>query len=190
MPNKDRRTHVRGRMAFKVSFTVLDPEEYDRLKLPQKEKISLSKERIPSDWGKALEFSNDPINQSLINFIMKLDEKLDLIIDSMAKEKKIDKPYYLAVGEDISGTGMKIISDRKMTPDQVVNASFSLFKEFFLHVDVYGRVTRVAELEGSGPDLFEIGIEFLNLKADDREKIISIVFKTNREAIREFRQQA
>jgi c-di-GMP-binding flagellar brake protein YcgR len=36
---------------------------------------------------------------------------------------------------------------------------------------------------------YEVGVEFINLKPDDKEKIIAIIFRQNREKIREMRRE-
>ncbi len=188
MTVKERRECIRGRIPFKVSFRIVDPEETDRLTSAGAEKNSHLRACLSPDRGASLDLQHNAVDRTLIGFLLKLDEKLDLIVQTLAREKMLDNPYHTAVGADISGTGMKIFTDLPIKPGQLIHADFSLCKDFFLYVDVYGRVVRTAGAPDGKPGLYEAGVQFLNLSPGEREKIIAIVFKINRETIREMRQ--
>jgi hypothetical protein len=187
MSTENRRAFVRCQISFKVNFWIIEAAKDDRPEEVDGEKISPPEDSLPPEPGKIIEYRTDRIDHSLISFILRLDEKLDLIIHALAGDQQLGHPYFQAAGECISGSGIRMVTDIPLVVGQVLHLSFALFKEVFLFVDVQGVVSRVKEKPAGGRH--EVGIEFINLKPDDKEKIIAIIFRQNREMIRELRQE-
>jgi len=187
MFTEDRRAFLRCQIPFKVNFRIVDAAKDDLPEKVDEEKISPSEDSIPPEAGKIIEYRADSVDHSLISFLLRLDEKLDMIIHALAGDRQINLPYFQASGEDLSGSGIQMVTDTALVVGQVLHLSFALFKGVFLFVDVHGVVARVEERPADGR--YEVGVEFINLKPDDKEKIIAIIFRQNREKIREMRQE-
>jgi c-di-GMP-binding flagellar brake protein YcgR len=51
-------------------------------------------------------------------------------------------------------------------------------------MDVFGEVIRAEPIDQGGKTVYQLGVKFLDLDINDREKIIACVFQKQRETIR------
>ena len=77
-----------------------------------------------------------------------------------------------------------MIVDKPVESGRVIHAKFFLTKSPFLFMEVFGEVVRTIRLEEKGEKNFQLGIEFLNLNENDRDRIITAVFQHQRQNIR------
>lgn len=182
--SKDNRSYVRGNILFKVKFTLYTREAYEALERSKKRHFSLI-EGIPEPvYPEANEPSASIPNGNLINFLIQMDEKLDQILLLLSRGEGKMKPYEQGVGVNISGSGMNMIVDKPLEPGQIIHAKFFLTITPFLFMDVFGEVVRAIRSEEKGEKNYELGIEFLNLNENDRDRIITAVFQHQRQTIR------
>jgi hypothetical protein len=184
MMDKENRSYVRGDILFKVKFTLYTREEYENLESSKERHFSLNEgpqEPVFPD-------SNDPSvgfpDGSLINFLIQMDDKLDQILLLLSKGETKEGAFEEGVGINISGSGMNIIVDKPVESGRVIHAKFFLAKAPFLFMEVFGEVVRVIRLEEKGEPSYQLGIEFLNLNENDRDRIITAVFQHQRQTIR------
>lgn len=78
--------------------------------------------------------------------------------------------------KDISGGGVKILSNLKHEKGDVVNCSFVIEDEKF---EIKGEVIRVEESTDLSYKYF-IGINFINIENNERDKIVKYIFKQQR----------
>ncbi|HHY13140.1 MAG TPA: flagellar brake protein [Thermoanaerobacterales bacterium] len=90
--------------------------------------------------------------------------------------KKGDKNI-TAVGKDISGSGMCIVSRKKVEVGDELNIFLNL--KCFGKIQVKGKVVRV-EYKKEEPYPYESGVEFYDLTESNRETIIRYIFKEQR----------
>lgn len=103
-----------------------------------------------------------------------------------ALEEKV--PYILQPGlplkrsviVDISGGGLRFMSEQRYEPDSLIFCSYYLLtggkKKLY---EVIGKVLAVKEL-GNKPGTYEHRVQYYNLDVDTREKIIKFIFEEER----------
>lgn len=181
----EKRFDVRADFSFKVKFNIMTPEEYEDLKKSDGV-IPFTFKQEPSIDVADTEISSDiTINAALVNYLIKMDEKLDEILSLLSKDRTKEKPSREGKGVNISGSGMQIISDKPVESGQIIQSKFYLSKFPLVFMDIFGEATRVKHVDEDDKTLYQIGIKFLDLSVNDREIIISSVFQKQREAIRE-----
>jgi hypothetical protein len=184
MTTDDRRSYVRGDFSFKVKFRIINPEESENLRMLNEEIFSRLKEEKnieTSSPGMSPEVQADP---SLINYLLQMDEKLDQIIELLSEEKEIKTVFRKGIGVEISGSGMKILVDEPVEPGQFIQAKFLLSKYPLSFMDIVGEVVHLTSLDEKNQTLYHLGIRFINISINEREKIITCVFQKQREALR------
>lgn len=103
-----------------------------------------------------------------------------------AIEKKV--PYVLQPGlplkrsviVDISGGGIRFLSEQRYEPDSLIYCSYHLFSDGVRkQYEVIGKVLAVKGLDNR-PGTFEHRVQYYNLDVDTREKIIKFIFEEER----------
>jgi len=115
-----------------------------------------------------------------------MDEKLDPILTKLSKEE-VDRGLLAkqGIGINISGSGMNMVVEEPVEPGQIIQTHFVLSRIPLVFIDAFGEVLRVTPADENGTVTYNLGIEFLDLKPSDRERIITCVFKRQRKSIRE-----
>jgi len=190
MISHERRSYVRGAFPFKVRYRLLTPDEYQKLKQTINQ-IPYPEEEIGSEIAdqdtRDVEIS---LNSCLIDFLLKMDEKLDQILARLSKEET--ETDYLAkqgVGMNISGSGMNMVVLEPAQPGQIIHTHFVLSKIPLFYLDAFGEILWVTPSEDNDGKAFNLGIEFLDLKPADQERIIACVFQRQRKSLRQRKKQ-
>jgi c-di-GMP-binding flagellar brake protein YcgR len=188
MQSEERRSFVRGNFSFNVKFKTMTKDEYEDLKK--------SNEAIfpPFNQEQDIEINdremNDghPVSASLINHLVQIDQKLDQILDLLSKDKTVNGMYNQGVGLNISGSGMKIMVDSSLEHGRIIHTKFYLSKSPLIYMDIFGEVVHVMQVDNKdGETHYNLGIKFLDLSINDRERIISSVFQRQRGSIRKIK---
>lgn len=184
MTSEERRSHVRTDMLFQVKFNVITAEEHRLIMGNKEEKVSLRAHSLPID--DPTEFlPGNGIDPSLIQFLLQMDQKMDRIMALISGEKREKDFFSHGCGVNISGSGMMAIVDHAVEVGQIIHATFFLSKYPPLYLDLFGEIVRVTPIDEKGAERYQIGIHFLDLSVNDREKIIATVFRRQRESLRE-----
>ncbi|MBA7715301.1 hypothetical protein ES703_124342 [subsurface metagenome] len=184
MISKERRSYVRGDLSFKVRFKVMTPEEYETVKMSGNQIVSPDR-RLSVDSNNTNRGATQITpNAFMIDFLLQLDEKLDQILAMLSKDGEAKGLLNQGMGVSISGSGMSIIADKPVEPGQIIHANFVLSRLPLVFIDLFGQVVRVAPVDEDGEGTYHLGIKFLDLDPDDRERIIAYVFQKQREIIR------
>jgi len=184
MISKERRSYVRGELSFKVRFRVMSPEEYETVKMSGNRTVSPHR-RLSVDSNNTNRAATQITpNAFMIDFLLQLDEKLDQILAMLSKDGEAKGLLNQGMGVNISGSGMNIIVDKPVEPGQIIHANFVLSRLPLVFIDLFGQVVRVAPVDEDGEGTYHLGIKFLDLDPDDRERIIACVFQRQREIIR------
>jgi len=187
MQSEERRSFVRGNFSFNVKFKTMTKDEYEDLKK--------SNEAIfpPFNQEQSVEVNNGemnddhPVSASLINHLVQMDEKLDQILDLLSKDKTVKGLYKQGVGLSISGSGMEIMVDRSLEHGRIIHTKFYLSRSPLVYMDIFGEVVHVMQMDKDGRTHYNLGIKFLDLSINDRERIISSVFQRQRGNIRKIK---
>jgi hypothetical protein len=127
--------------------------------------------KMPADIAKAL---------------MLIDRKLNRILDLLDKENNRCSAENICVEKtsDISGSGICVLVQGTVEIGQFVKISLYLPEGWPSSIEAFGEVVRVELLENEKPDLYEVGIKFVRLNDEERERIIAYTFQQQRNAIR------
>jgi len=181
---KKDRSYVRAKMFFKVKYRVLTPEEYKVEKEICYNKSFAEKSKMQGVDESAGAGETAP-DQCLVQFLLKIDEKLDRILTLLSRDEKDMEGFNDGTGLDIGGDGMKLAVDNPVDLGQIIHINFVLSKFEFIHLDLFGEVVYVKSVDAAGKKVYHTGVNFLELDETDREKIIARVFQKQREDIRQ-----
>ena len=190
MISHERRSYVRGAFPFKVRYRLLTPDEYQKL-TETINQIPYPEEEIGGEIAdqdtRDVEIN---LNSCLIDFLLRIDEKLDQILARLSEEET--ETGYLGkqgVAMNISGTGMNMVVLEPAEPGQIIHAHFVLSKIPLVYLDVCGEILWVTPSKDKDGKAFNLGIEFLDLKPADQERIIACVFQRERKSLRERKEE-
>ena len=182
---KEKRSFVRADLSFKVKFRVMTQEEYEKIKKTRDQILSSDKKGLIFDGADTDNRFNDiTANQCLVDFLFHMDEKLDRILTVLSKDEPDIMLFNQGVGVDIGGAGMKMMVDSPVEHGRIIQINLALSKFPFTFIDVFGEVVHAEPVNEDGKNVYLLGIKFLDLDINDREKIISCVFQRHREEIR------
>ena len=187
---KENRSFVRANLSFKVKFRVVTKEEYEKIKKTSDQILSSDKKGLIFDGPDTDNRFNDiTANQCLVDFLFYMDEKLDRILAVLSKDEPDIVLFNQGVGVDIGGAGMKMTVDSPVEHGRIIQINLVLSKLPFTFIDVFGEVVRAEPVNEDGKTVYLLGIRFLDLDMNDREKIITRVFQRQREVIRSQRSE-
>lgn len=184
MVSEEKRSDARGDISFKAKFTIITPEEYENLKTSEEEIFSPNKKEPIIDITDTDRDTDSTSNTCLIDLLLHMDEKLDQILAFVSKDGSDKGHLNQAKGVDISGSGMNIIVDKPVESGQIIHTNFVLSRFPMVFIDTFGEVVRATPVDKEGKTMYHLGIKFLDLDPNDREKIITCVFQRQRETIR------
>lgn len=91
-------------------------------------------------------------------------------------------PLKRSVIVDISGGGLRFMSNQKYEPDSLIYCSYHLlYKGERKEYEIVGKVLSANELENR-PGTFEHRVKYVNLDVDTREEIIKFIFEEERKS--------
>lgn len=182
----EKRNFVRASLTFDVKFRVVDKEEY---KLSQKKISQLAPETEESQYidggmGHA-RLESAGIDPELVKFLMHLNDKLDRILAMVSRDTSETIRFQRGTAVNIGGAGMKMAVESPVRVGEFVHIQLVLSRKPLMHIDVYGNVVRVDAPSGECSGFYYLGIKFLDLDVNTREKIIASIFKRQRRTLRE-----
>jgi len=190
MKSKENRSFVRANLPFKVKFRVVTKEEYEKIKKTRDQILPPDKRKLIFNGPDTNNRLNDiTANQCLVDFLFHMDEKLDRILAVLSKDEPDIVLFNQGVGVDIGGAGMKMTVDSPVEHGRIIQINLALPKFPFIFIDVFGEVVRAEPVNEDGKTVYLLGIKFLDLDINDREKIIARVFQRQREEIRSQRSE-
>lgn len=189
MQSGERRTFVRENFSFEVKFTTMTKDEYEDLRKSNEVIFS------PFEQGQSVDVNNrqigngSPEDASLINYLVQIDEKLDLILELLSKDRSVKGLSNQGIGQNISGSGMNLMVERPVESGRIIHSKFYLSKYPLVFMDIFGEVVHVTKEDKDHRTQYNLGIKFLDLSINDRERIISSVFQRQRGAIRKIKSE-
>lgn len=107
-------------------------------------------------------------------------EEVDALEEKVPYVLQPGLPLKRSVIVDISGGGLRFMSEQKYEPDSLIFCSYYLLtggtKKLY---EVIGKVLAVKEL-GNRPGTYEHRVQYYNIDVDTREKIIKFIFEEER----------
>ena len=184
MPHIEKRSYVRGNFSFKIKFKTMTLDEYEGLVGPNDLTLPHFQKKHRVDIADQKTDAETAIDPSLVNYLVLIDEKLDLILELLAKDNKIEGLFNQGMGTNISGSGMNILVDKPIEIGQIIHSKFYLSKIPLVFMDIFGEVIHSTKVDECGKTLYSHGIKFLNISTNDQERIIASVFQRQRGVLR------
>jgi len=128
--------------------------------------------------------SDGPFLTQLAHFLIQIDKKLDYLIEKLEVEDQTQERFEVISTKDISGSGLNMIIAGPVEIGQVLQVAVQLPNFPFNMVYALGKIIRLASVEDERENLSEVGINFVEIGEEDREKLISYSFTEQRRAIR------
>jgi hypothetical protein len=187
MPHIERRSYVRGNFSFKIKFRTMTSDEYEEF-VRYNETISPHFQMDAGiDIAGKKTGADTAIDPSLVNCLALINEKLDLILELLEKDNKIDGLFKQGIGMNISGSGMNIMVDRPLETGQIIHSRFYLSKIPLVFMEIFGEVVHSTKVDECDKTLYSLGIKFLDLSVNDQERIIASVFQRQRKVLRKIK---
>jgi hypothetical protein len=120
---------------------------------------------------------------TLVPWLMKIDWTLELILKTLLRVAPDSVPMPTLNDLNISAGGVRFTTDQPMKPSEQISLQFILPP--FTPVQTKAEVMRVMPVDGPRP-LFQVATRFLELREEDRERIIRHVFSLNAAQLRGF----
>lgn len=177
----ERREFIRAFISTRASIKLVDPETFG-------DGASIAG-ALPRDLGNptAVATGADPtpawVNR-LASYLMKIDEKLDRILDHLEKDRPQASRRTTAAAREVSGSGMRLVLSERIDNGQHLTISLDLPGFPLNNIQAYGQVVRVSPRRGKDKGMFDVAVKFLYINETDREQLIAYSFCEQRKAIR------
>ncbi|MBW1697431.1 MAG: PilZ domain-containing protein [Deltaproteobacteria bacterium] len=181
---QEKREFVRADFSIRASVKLLDRSAFES-RQSVKRLLSSYRNPYPGQTVDRDEAYTESMFSDLTGFLIQINEKLDRIISLIGADKQ--EPNSIEVKEtlNISGSGVSLIVGRAVEVGQLLDISLNI-PTFPMGVfKTQGEIIRVTPHADGHEDLFEVGIRFLNLTDDERERLIGYIFSQQRRNIRE-----
>ncbi len=186
--HKNDREDVRGVFPYIVKYKIITPEEFKAFGDGTEGLPGLLQSQFKIDPkqtdNNGIEFSTD---NSVMNFLFHMDQKLDRILSLLFKGEDALGNIEQGIGVNISASGMKMIVDQAVAKGQIVQAHIILSQIPFIRIDTFGEIVRISDIKEIDGDMWHIAVKFINLNANDCEKIFAHIFHHQRKAAREIK---
>lgn len=120
----------------------------------------------------------------IVPLLIEIDEKLNKLIGLM-DSKDSEGVINVIKTINISGSGMSLVLAGHIEKGQRVDFSLRLPGFPLGKFEVCGEVIRVSPNKETNQGHLDVGIKFLNISQDDRDRLISYIFKQQRKNIRQ-----
>ncbi len=159
-----------------------DTIQFEWEKIPRSEYERCKDGGFPTDsWQKIELVKSDDLAPGLYECLLDIEQKLNLIIRhlSMQKEGKTVIPKEMEI--EISASGITFDTEEPLTVGDILKLKMILPLYPIVYLTIF---SEVAGIERFGDRRNKVSIYYLDLSDDTRDKIISYLFKRQREAIR------
>lgn len=182
----NKREAVRVETSFPVEFILLEPAE--RADVMEEIKNHRTDERLgipPPNHGLPTDMDNLKDYQEASPLVMKMwlsiDQKLDALMKLVGGKAHRLPDALEAVVKNISSKGVMLKADHELRTGQEILLRMvpPTFPSFVMDV-----VGKVLEIDPTRKDAKHYNVEFLAFNADDKEQLITYVFKRQREILR------
>ena len=180
------RDHVREAFHFKVKYQVICQSQYEKTKAEWEEKLLFNRKTLkPGDVHSDSHEGTRALDSQIMAFLLEMDEKLDLLIAQMSGKEKGRDVLEEGIGLEISGGGMQIRVEKALDVGELMRATILLSRFPFVRVQVLAKVIHVKpRILGEETCYYEVGLQFLYLDDEERERIIACVFQKQRQVLR------
>lgn len=175
------RNHVRVDVSFPVSFDLVSENDYEKIK------NMIVSHRTGDREGDLMPLLGveelESLDITVAKIWLSMNSKLDYII-KLLKQSGEGVEEKEGLCKDISGKGIKMIYKGNLSAGQCIHLRIHPPTFPPLSVVALGRILRAERTAICREGEIETAVEFDTIHEDDREEIISYVFKRQRELLR------
>jgi hypothetical protein len=187
MADKDNtRAHIRMDVVLLLQYRKLTPEECTDLDTitnsDDKEDLSpLSFSLRPFMEGEGREEELGNIDPFILNSLIDINLKLNLIISTISSEGKKNIFNRVPIEANLSEGGLGFTTRDEISQGDICALEIMLPVFPIAIIKTLGKAVRIKALPEGGAS---IGLQFINIKEEDRDKIVHYIFKKQREWLR------
>ena len=187
MENKDNtRAHIRMDVVLLLKHRKLTSEECEDLDTitnnQDKEDLSpLSFSLRPFMEGEGREEELGNIDPFILNSLIDINLKLNLIISAISSEGKKNIFNRAPIEANLSEGGLGFTTMEEFSEGDICTLEIMLPVFPIAIIKTLGKAVRIKALPEGGAS---IGLQFINIKEEDRDKIVHYIFKKQREWLR------
>jgi hypothetical protein len=180
------RAHVRMDVVILLQYRKLTPEECEDLdtitKNEDKDDLSpLSFSLRPFMEGEDREEELGNIDPFILNSLIDINLKLNLIISTISSGGKKNIFNRVPIEANLSEGGLGFTTMEEISERDICALEMMLPVFPIAIIKTLGKVVRIKHLPEGGAS---IGLQFINIKEEDRDKIVHYIFKKQREWLR------
>lgn len=185
----EKRKYVRVGSVLKARVNFIDEQVCEALK--SHETAALSSQAFPD---RQLETTGEdiPLSQMVhyaIDMLIRMNSKIDRLLDLLEGGRGEQIKAEVVESVDISGSGMSFMLSSPVKIGQLLQISLQVADIPLGTFDVYGKVIWVTPVENSDPELFKVGIEFVEISEEVRDRLIEYSFVRQRKMIRDKKRE-
>ena len=180
------RAHVRMDVVLLMKYLKLTPEECEDLdtitNAEDKADLSpLSFSLRPFMEGEGREEELGNIDPFILNSLIDINLKLNLIISAISSEGKKNIFNRVPIEANLSEGGLGFTTRDDISEGDICALEIMLPVFPIAIIKTLGKAVRIKPLPEGGAS---IGLQFINIKEEDRDKIVHYIFKKQREWLR------
>jgi len=187
MADKDNtRAHIRMDVVLLMKYRKLTPEECEDLETIASDEdkadlspLSFSLRPFMEGEGREEELGN--IDPFILNSLIDINLKLNLIISAISSEGKKNIFNRAPIEANLSEGGLGFTTRDEISEGDICTLEIMLPVFPIAIIKTMGKAVRVTALPEGGAT---IGLQFINIKEEDRDKIVHYIFKKQREWLR------
>jgi hypothetical protein len=174
------RAHLRMDVMILLQYRELTPKESETIENPNlnasEDKNSLQSFSLqPFIEGKEKEDPGEDIDPFIINALIDINLKLNLILRTLSGEGGTNIVTKKPMEVSLSEGGIGFTTNEKMKLEMLLPVfPIAIIK-------VWGRVVRAVPLPEGG---YKIGVQYINIKEEDQNKIVHYIFQKQRALLR------
>jgi hypothetical protein len=180
------RAHLRMDVAILLQHRKLTPVECEDIEtiISSKEEtdlspLSFSLRPFMEGEGKEEEMGN--IDPFILNALIDINLKLNLIISTMSSGEKKNILTRMPIEVNLSEGGIGFITTEEVCDGDLLEVEMILPVFPIAVIKAIGKAVRVTPLQQGGNN---IGVQYINIQDEDRDKIVHYLFKKQREWLR------
>jgi|GEM_PF-1403964 len=180
----EKRKYVRVGSLLKARIKLVDDRAYETIKslktiVPEPCHFARHDEPFGEDGSFAQLFHH------VTDALFQMNTKIDRLIDLLEGEQTGGLPVTAGESIDISGSGMSIVLSGFVKIGQILQITMYITDFSVGLFEAYGRTVWVTPAEDSEPGSFKVGIEFIDISEDMRDRLIEYSFAQQRKMIRQ-----
>lgn len=180
----EKRKYVRTKGIIRAKIKRITPHEFHNIQ-SLRNTISSTYHTDNSEVASVATTLPEPLFENFAEFLLKIDEKLDRLIDILEGNKNETDKIEVLETIDISGSGIGLIISGTIEVGWLVHVTLNIPIYPLYIFNAYGEVVRIKSLQSGSKGLFEIGIKFIEIREQNRENLIAYAFGRQRKIIRE-----